>query len=98
MIGGVRGKPIKLSETPVTQVLDCFLCYRTASGTGAESGTKRLLNSFYPQATRLLNSSSNGHRTIYINLNNGVPIKVQYHEYKSHLDTVSPEHTGNYTY
>ena len=26
---------MKLSETPVTQVIDCFLCYRTASGTGA---------------------------------------------------------------
>ena len=31
IIGGV----IKLSETPITQVIDCFLCYRTASGTGA---------------------------------------------------------------
>ena len=30
-------KAHKLSETPVTQVIDCFLCYRTASGTGAPS-------------------------------------------------------------
>jgi hypothetical protein len=33
---------------------------------GAKSRTKRLLNSFYPQAIRLLNNSSNVHRTIYI--------------------------------
>ena len=33
IIGAVRGKPIIFSETPVTQVIDCFLCYRTASGT-----------------------------------------------------------------
>jgi hypothetical protein len=25
----VRGKPPKLSKTPVTQVIDCFLCYHT---------------------------------------------------------------------
>ena len=31
----VRGKPIKLSETPVTQVIACYLCYHMASGTGA---------------------------------------------------------------
>uniref|UniRef100_A0A4W5LDR3 Rab-GAP TBC domain-containing protein n=1 Tax=Hucho hucho TaxID=62062 RepID=A0A4W5LDR3_9TELE len=29
----VRGRPKKLSKTPVTQVIDCSLCYRTASGT-----------------------------------------------------------------
>ena len=37
IIGGVKGKPTKLSETPVTQVINCFLCYRMASGTGAPS-------------------------------------------------------------
>ena len=37
IIGSVRGKQIKLSETPVIQVIDCFLCSRTASGTRAPS-------------------------------------------------------------
>jgi hypothetical protein len=32
----VRGKPIKLSETSSPRS-DCFLCYRTASSTGAPS-------------------------------------------------------------
>ena len=50
----VRGTPITLSETPVTQVIDC-----------AKSMTKRL-NSFYRQAIRLLNNSENCHHTIYI--------------------------------
>ena len=31
------GKPKKLSKTPVTQVIDCSLCYRTASSTGVPS-------------------------------------------------------------
>jgi hypothetical protein len=35
--GGVRGRPEKLSKTPATLVIDCSLCYRTASGTGAPS-------------------------------------------------------------
>ena len=38
-----------LSKTPATPVIDCSLCYRT------KSGTKRLLNSIYPKAKRLLN-------------------------------------------
>ena len=37
ILGGVRGWPKKLSKTPVIQVIDCILCYRTASGTGAPS-------------------------------------------------------------
>ena len=36
ILGGVRGRPQKLSKTPVTQVIDCSLSYRTASGTGTE--------------------------------------------------------------
>ena len=53
------------AELPVIQDLytrkaqkmikDCSLCYRIASGS-TKSGTKRLLNRFYPQAIRLLNS------------------------------------------
>ncbi|CDQ57291.1 unnamed protein product [Oncorhynchus mykiss] len=37
LTGGVRGKPIELSETPVTQVIDCFLCYCTANRPEAPS-------------------------------------------------------------
>ena len=35
--GGVRGRPKKLSKTPVTQVIECSLCYRMASDTGGPS-------------------------------------------------------------
>jgi hypothetical protein len=52
----------KNCQTPVTQVIDCSLCYRMASGTRApKSRSKRLLNSFYPQAIRQLNIYSNGY-------------------------------------
>ena len=47
----------ELSKTPVTQVINCSLCYRTASGTtGVQSLGPRLLNSFYLQAIRMLNN------------------------------------------
>ena len=49
----------KNGQTPATLVIDCSLFYRMASGTGkrcAMSRSKRLLNSFYPQAIKLLNS------------------------------------------
>jgi hypothetical protein len=50
-------KALKWSKTPATPVIDCSLCYHMASGTGAaKSRTKRILNSFYTQAIRLLNS------------------------------------------
>jgi hypothetical protein len=49
-------------KNPATLVIDCSLCYRTASGgRSAKSRSKRLLNSFYPQAIRLLNIKSNGY-------------------------------------
>ena len=35
ILGSVKGRPKKLSKTPVTQVIDCSLCYRKISGTGA---------------------------------------------------------------
>jgi hypothetical protein len=35
--GGVRGKLYNLSMTPATQVIDCSLCYKTASGTRVPS-------------------------------------------------------------
>jgi hypothetical protein len=58
MLSSVWGRPKKLSKTPVTQVIECSLCYCTASGSGAPSlGPKgSLINSFYPQAIRLLNN------------------------------------------
>ena len=37
ILGSVRGRPQKLSKTPVTQVINCSLCYRMESGTGAPS-------------------------------------------------------------
>ena len=37
VLGAVRGRHPKNSKTPVTQVIDCSLCYRTASSTGAPS-------------------------------------------------------------
>ena len=42
--------PIKLSETPVTQVLDCSLCYLTTSGTRTASlGPKGPLTASTPK-------------------------------------------------
>ena len=55
-----RGRPYKLSKTTATLVIDCSLCYRMSSGTGVPR-SKRLLNSFYPDAIRHLNSLSNGY-------------------------------------
>jgi hypothetical protein len=50
-------KAKKLSKTPITQVIDCSLGYRTASDTGEPSpGTKGSLTDSTPQAIRLLNN------------------------------------------
>ena len=55
ILGGIRGRSIKSLKTPVTLVIDSLLPhgkrYRST-----KSRTKRLLNGFYPQAIRLLNS------------------------------------------
>ncbi|MGJ0282544.1 hypothetical protein, partial [Streptococcus pyogenes] len=45
-------KALKIVKTPATPLIDCSLYYRMVSG---RSRTKRLLNSFYPQAIRILN-------------------------------------------
>ena len=57
----VRGRPQKLSGTPLTQVIDCSLLPHGKRHRSAKSRTKRHLNSFYPQAIRLLNNESKGH-------------------------------------
>jgi hypothetical protein len=58
MPGGVRERSKKLSKTPATQDTDYSLCYCTASGTNAPSlEANRTLNSFYPEAIRLLNKT-----------------------------------------
>ena len=49
-------KALKIVKTPATPGIDCSLCYRTSNSTrSAKSRSKRLLNSFYPKAIRLLN-------------------------------------------
>ena len=48
--GSVRGRPKTLSKTAVTQVIDCSLCYRMASGTRALSlGPKGFLTASTPK-------------------------------------------------
>ena len=55
--GRVRGRAKKLSKTPVTQVIDCSLCYRMASGTGKPSlGPKNSLTASTHKPIRLLNN------------------------------------------
>jgi hypothetical protein len=45
-----KAPPKKWSKTPVTQVIDCPLCYHTASGTGATSlGSKGSLTASTPK-------------------------------------------------
>ena len=50
--GGVRGRPIKLSKIPATQVIVFSLLLQGKLYRSAKSLTKRLLNSFYPQSIR----------------------------------------------
>ena len=55
----------KLSETPVTQVIDCFLCYGRASGTGAPNlGPKGATTASTPKPLYWLTFQKNRHRTI----------------------------------